>query len=154
MATTKGPILKPFITLLLITAMLMFAAKPAQSASAGTKQDAPNQKDSSRPKSTETPKPGEKHESGKPNQNKHYTLKVVVHTEDAQSPVEGAKVRIHAGEYDEERRTNKEGIVRFEFDTNGQAATLRVTADHFATYQQLIALQSTMDVKIIIKKDQ
>jgi hypothetical protein len=154
MATTKGVIVKPFVALLLTMPMLMFAAGATQSVHASNKQDEPSQKNSSKPKGSDATKPSDKHEAEKPNEIKHYTLRVVVHTQDGQSLVEGAKVRIHAGDYDEERRTSKEGIVRFEFDTNVKAATVRITADHFATDQQLVALPSVTDVRIVLRKDQ
>ena len=138
------------VTVLILLALPMFGIRPAVAIYQHQEHDQQGQAASSRPKEMGATKSNEKHGDEK---SKHYALTVTVQAQGAGSPIEGARVKIHAGDYDEERRTGKEGKIRFEFNSNTKVATLRVTADHFAPDQQQVTLGAAAEHKVILKKD-
>jgi hypothetical protein len=75
--------------------------------------------------------------------NDHHSLAVTVIAKGgAREPVEGAKVTVFAGDYEESNRTVGDGTVLFTFKSEATKAIVRVVAEHFEPDQQQLPLKS------------
>lgn len=82
-----------------------------------------------------TPKPEARHHS--------MTVTVVAKgTEGAESPVKGATVTVFVGDREEAKTTNGAGRASFAFDTDAEAATVRVVAERLNPDQKQVSLKS------------